>query len=124
MDPNAIDDGFERQVFDYVVPFAVAASAVQTPFTLTIYSDADFEWWWASLSRTSNLLQLLITEQATNRSLIGTNVATTGFNGIFVDNWAGTTQGGAMFPLAVPYVMPAPTSGWPGSKPAAKNIAG
>jgi len=50
-------------------------------------------------------------EQATGRDFIGTTASTTSgtltFNGINVDNWAGTAQATAAFPLAVPYIMPA-----------------
>ena len=111
MDPTQLDDNFERQFFDYVLDRVVPASAVQDPNNLAILSDADFECWWLAASRTSNLLKVLMKEQATGRDFIGTSAsATTGagtFNGIFIDNWAGTTQAGGLFPLAVPYVMPA-----------------
>lgn len=110
MDPSQ-DDQFERQFFSYVLDRVVPANAVQDPNQLQILSDADFEWWWVLLSRTSALLKLLMTEQATGRSFIGTTASSTAgavtFNGINVDNWAGTAASTAAFPLAVPYIMPA-----------------
>ncbi len=110
MDPN-VDDQFERQFFSYVLDYTVPASAVQSPTQLQILSDADFEWWWMLLSRTSNLLKVLMKEQATGRDFIGTTASATSgpatFNGLNVDNWAGTAAGTAAFPLAVPYIMPA-----------------
>jgi len=110
VDPN-VDDQFERQFFSYVLDVSVVASATQQPSQLQILSDADFEWWWLLGSRTSNLLKVLMKEQATGRDFIGTTASTTAgtpsFNGINVDNWFGTAQGNAAFPLAVPYIMPA-----------------
>ena len=110
MDPN-VDDQFERQFFSYVLDYTVPANAVQSPTQLQILSDADFEWWWAGASRTSNLLKLLMKEQATGRDFIGTTASATSgpatFNGLNIDNWAGTAAGTAFFPLAVPYIMPA-----------------
>jgi hypothetical protein len=108
---SALDDQFERQFFSYVLDRVVPASAVQDPNALQILSDADFEWWWVIASRTSNLLKVLMKEQATGRDFIGTSPqAQAGgavFNGINIDNWAGTSAANASFPLAVPYVMPA-----------------
>jgi len=105
------DDQFERQFFQYVLDRAVPANAVQDPNQLQILSDADFEWWWIEASRTSNLLKVLMKEQATGRDFIGTTASTVAgavaFNGINIDNWCGTAQAAAMFPLAVPYIMPA-----------------
>jgi hypothetical protein len=110
MDP-AIDDQFERQYFSYVLDRVVPANAVQDPNQLQILSDADFEWWWVIASRTSNLLKVLMKEQATGRDFIGTTASATAgtgtFNGMQIDNWCGTAQATAMFPLAVPYIMPA-----------------
>jgi len=110
MDP-AQDDNFERQYFSYVLDRVVPASAVQDPNQLQILSDADFEWWWLLASRTSNLLKVLMKEQATGRDFIGTTASATSgtatFNGIFIDNWCGTAQAGAAFPVAIPYIMPA-----------------
>jgi hypothetical protein len=110
VDPN-VDDQFERQFFSYVLDYAVPGNAVQSPTQLQILSDADFEWWWLLGSRTSNLLKVLMKEQATGRDFIGTTASATSgpatFNGINVDNWFGTAQGSAAFPLAVPYIMPA-----------------
>ena len=109
MDPQ--DDQFERQFFMYVLDRTVPASAVQDPNQLQILSDADFEWWWILASRTSALLKVLMIEAATGRAFIGnTASATSGaatFNGISIDNWCGTAQAAAAFPLAVPYIMPA-----------------
>ncbi len=110
MDPS-LDDQFERQFFSYVLDRVVPASAVQDPNQLQILSDADFEWWWILASRTSNLLKVLMKEAATGRDFIGTTASstagTTPFNGINIDNWAGTALATAAFPLAVPYIMPA-----------------
>ena len=110
MDPS-VDDQFERQFFSYVLDYAVPANAVQSPTQLQILSDADFEWWWVLASRTSNLLKVMMKEQATGRDFIGTTASAISgpatFNGIGIDNWAGTAQATAAFPLAVPYIMPA-----------------
>lgn len=103
-----IDDQFERQYFTYVLDRAVPASAIQDPNTLQLLSDADFEWWWVIASRTSNLLRVLMKEQATGRDFIGTSAnVTSPFNGINIDNWCGTAQANAAFPIAVPYIFPA-----------------
>lgn len=105
------DDQFERQFFSYVLDRVVPANAVQDPNQLQILSDADFEWWWAIASRTSGLLKVLMKENATGRDFIqttaGSLTGTAVFNGINIDNWAGTAAGSAAFPLAVPYIMPA-----------------
>lgn len=110
MDPT-VDDQFERQYFSYVLDRVVPASAVQDPNQLQILSDADFEWWWTLASRTSNLLKIMMREQATGRDFIGTTASTVSgtatFNGINIDLWAGTALASAAFPLAVPYIMPA-----------------
>jgi hypothetical protein len=93
-----------------VVDAVVTASAVLYPALLTIPQDADFEWWFLALSRTSNLLKLLLTEAGTSRALIfpGSQLAAgTQFLGVNVDNLAGTVQANGAFPIAVPYVMPA-----------------
>lgn len=110
MDQNT-DDQFERQFFSYVVDYTVPANSVQSPTQLQILSDADFEWWWTLASRTSNLLKVMMKEAATGRDFIGTTASSISgpqtFNGINIDNWAGTAQATAAFPLAVPYIMPA-----------------
>jgi hypothetical protein len=110
MDPS-VDDQFERQFFDYVLDRVVPANAVQDPNQLQILSDADFECWWLGASRTSNLLKVLMKEQATGRDFIGTTASAVAgavtFNGIQIDNWAGQTATTGLFPLAVPYIMPA-----------------
>jgi hypothetical protein len=114
MDPSTLDDGFERQFFEYVLDVAVVASAVQQQASLQILSDADFEWWWTKTSRTSALLKVLMQEAASGRNFIATTAAVTSgapsFNGINIDNWAGTAQANAAWPLVVPYVMPASRS--------------
>jgi len=108
VDPSQMDDNFERQFFSYVLDRVVPANAVQDPNQLQILSDADFEWWWILASRTSNLLKVLMTEQATGRAFIGASAGSaSAFNGINIDNWAGTASGSGAFPLAVPYLMPA-----------------
>jgi len=108
---SMLDDQFERQYFNYVLDRVVPLNAVQDPNALQILSDADFEWWWVLASRTDLRLKVMMIEQATGRQFIGTSPqAQAGgavFNGINIDNWCGTAQGNAAFPLAVPYVMPA-----------------
>jgi hypothetical protein len=110
LDPN-LDDQFERQFFDYVLDRTVPANAVQDPNQLQILSDADFEAWWISASRTSGLLKVLWKEQATGRDFIGSTASALAgavpFNGINIDNWCGTSAATGAFPLAVPYIMPA-----------------
>ncbi len=110
MDPQ-LDDQFERQFFSYVLDRVVPANAIQDPNQLQILSDADFEWWWIIASRTSNALKVMMKEQATGRDFIGTSASATSgtltFNGVNIDNWAGTALATAAFPLAVPYIMPA-----------------
>lgn len=107
---SQLDDNFERQFFTYVLDRAVPGNAVQDPNALQILSDADFEWWWVLASRTSNLLKVIMKEQATGRDFIQTSSQQQGaaaFNGINIDNWCGTAQANAAFPLAVPYILPA-----------------
>ena len=110
MDPQT-DDQFERQFFEYVLDRVVPASAVQDANQLQILSDADFEWWWMIASRTSGLLKVLMKEAATGRDFISTTASATSgpatFNGVNIDNFAGTAAATAAFPLAVPYIMPA-----------------
>lgn len=110
MDP-LLDDQFERQFFSYVLDRTVPANATQDANQLQILSDADFEWWWVLASRTSGSLKVMMKEQATGRDFIGTTASASSgsasFNGIFIDNWAGTALATAAFPLAVPYIMPA-----------------
>jgi hypothetical protein len=105
------DDQFERQFFSYVLDRVVPGNAVQDPNQLQILSDADFEWWWVLASRTDTRLKVMMKEQATGRDFIGTTASASSgpatFNGINVDNWAGTALATAAFPLAVPYIMPA-----------------
>lgn len=111
MDPTQVDDQFERQWFNYVLDRVVPANAVQDASQLQILTDADFEWWWAIASRTSNLLKVLIKEAATGRDFIGTTASAVSgagaFNGINIDLLCGTAAATAAFPLAVPFVMPA-----------------
>jgi hypothetical protein len=93
-----------------VVDAAVLANAQLSPALLTIPQDADFEWWWLAITRTSALLKLLLTESGTSRQMIfpGSQLAAgTQFLGVNVDNLAGTVAGNGAFPIAVPYVMPA-----------------
>lgn len=111
MDPSQVDDNFDRQWFSYVLDRVVPGNAVQDPNQLQILADADFEWWWLLASRTSNLLKVLMSEQATGRQFIGTTASAISgagaFNGINIDLLAGTALATAAFPLAVPFVMPA-----------------
>jgi hypothetical protein len=106
-----LDDQFERQFFSYVLDRAVPGNATQDPNQLQILSDADFEWWWVLASRTDTRLKVMMKEQATGRDFIGTTASASSgpatFNGINIDNWAGTALATAAFPLAVPYIMPA-----------------
>lgn len=88
----------------------IAANAVLSPAAMQIPNDADFEWWFTSLQRTSPLLKLLISEAATgNRQLIlaAAPQQQNAFQGIFVDNFAGLIANNGAFPQAVPYIMPA-----------------
>jgi hypothetical protein len=101
-------DNFERMFYTYVLNRVVPASATQDPNILTILSDADFEWWWLTASRTSNLLSVLMEELGTGRNFISSAYGNP--NGIQIDNWAGTAQNNGEFPLAVPYLMPATRS--------------
>jgi len=117
MDPqqSPVDDNFERQWFSYVIDPVVAANAVQSPTNLQILTDADFEWWWLAGSATvAASLKALIKEAATGRDFIGTTataVAGAGsFNGINFNLLCGLASAAAMFPLAVPFVMPASRS--------------
>jgi hypothetical protein len=104
-----LDDGFERQFFTYVLDRAVPGNATQDPNILQILSDADFEWWWILASRTDSRLKVMMKEQATGRDFIQTSASQSqgSFNGINIDNWCGTAQANASFPLAVPYILPA-----------------
>lgn len=110
MDPN-LDDQFERQFFDYCIDAIVPANQTQLPVQWQILSDADWEWWWNLVFRTSGQLKLLMKEQATGRDFVGTTAsassAPASFNGIFIDLWGGQANETGAFPLAVPYICPA-----------------
>ena len=95
-----------------LVDAVVTASAVLFPGQLSIPNDADFEWWWLAIQRTSALLKVLISESATQRPFIfsGSPLQPGTFSGVFVDNLAGLVSNNGMFPIAVPYVMPAARS--------------
>jgi hypothetical protein len=83
------------------------------PAQLQIPQDADFEWWWLSIFRTSALLKVLITEAATQRAMIysGSQLSQPGqFLGVLVDNLAGLVANNGAFAIGVPYVMPASRS--------------
>lgn len=92
----------------HVVDITVA-SAAQGGAAMTIQADADFEWWWLAISRTSALLKILISEAGTaNRQMIYSgNVQASNFQGVFVDNLAGLVASNGALPIAIPYVMPA-----------------
>lgn len=100
-------------VVDGVVNPIAAAAGVQLPVALTIPQDADFEWWWLSIFRTSPQLKVQIAEGATGgRTFIygsgGSNQLVSGaFQGIYVDALAGLVASNGAFPMAVPFVMPA-----------------
>jgi hypothetical protein len=99
-------------VIDGVVNPLSAGAGVQLPVPLTIPQDADFEWWWLSIFRTSAQLKVQIAEGATGgRTFIygsnGSNQLQSGaFQGIFVDALAGLIANNGAFPMAVPFVMP------------------
>lgn len=110
MDPN-LDDQFERQFFDYCIDAIVPANQTQLPVQWQVLSDADWEWWWNLVFRTSGQLKLLMKEQATGRDFIGTTASASSqpasFNGIYIDLWGGQANQTGAFPLAVPYICPA-----------------
>lgn len=110
MDPN-LDDQFERQFFDYCIDAIVPANQTQLPVQWQVLSDADWEWWWNLVFRTSGQLKLLMKEQATGRDFVGTTASASSqpasFNGIFIDLWGGQANNTGAFPLAVPYICPA-----------------
>jgi len=91
-------------IVDGVVALNATLDAV-----LQIQADADFEWWWLSISRTNALLKALIAEAgAGNRQFIYSgNPQAQNFQGILVDNLAGLVASNGALPIAVPYVMPA-----------------
>jgi hypothetical protein len=106
------DDNFERQWFNYVIDATVLANAVQSPTQFQIQTDADFELWWITGSATAAAsLKFLMKEAATSRDFIGTTASTVSgagaFNGINFNLLCGLASAAAMFPIAVPYVMPA-----------------
>lgn len=111
MDPSQLDDNVDRQWFDYVIDATVLANAVQQPTNFQVLTDADFELWWITATRTSGLLKVLFNEAATGRAFIGTTASTIqgagAFNGINIDLWAGLMTATAAFPIAIPFVMPA-----------------
>jgi len=76
---------------------------------MTIQADANFEWWFLSIQRTSPLLKVLIAEAGVgNRQFVYSgNPQQQNFQGIFVDNLAGLVANNGAFPIAIPYVMPA-----------------
>lgn len=92
----------------HIVDAVVANNGQQSP-VLTIQADADFEWWWLSISRTSALMKALIAEAGSgNRQFIYSgNPQAQNFQGILVDNLAGLVANNGALPIAVPYVMPA-----------------
>lgn len=97
-------------VVDLVVNPGAAAPPVQNGTLLTIPQDSDFEWWWIALFRTSGNLKVNIQETATQRSFFynqSGQASAAGFQGIFVDLWAGLVANNGAFPQAIPYVMPA-----------------
>jgi hypothetical protein len=87
----------------------VAASAVGTPLVISNQADGDFEFWFLAISRTSALLKLKWAESGSTRKFIysGTQPPPTRFDGVSVDNLAGTVAGNGAFPIAVPYVFTA-----------------
>lgn len=96
-------------IVDGVVNPGNLAAGQQLGANLLIPNDADFEWWWVAAFRTSNLLKLLLTESATQRYLIYPQQGTAGqagFNGMYIDMFAGLVSNNGAFPIAVPFVMP------------------
>lgn len=108
---HADDLQFDRQWFDYIVDASVVGNAVQQPQVFQVQTDADFEWWWITAFRTSNLLKVLLDEAGTGRQFIGTSGSLPAgagtFNGILIDMWAGLMTSSAAFPIAIPFVLPA-----------------
>jgi len=92
----------------HIVDNVVALNATQNAI-LQIQADADFEWWWLSISRTNALLKALIAEAGSgNRQFIYSgNPQAQNFQGILVDNLAGLVANNGALPIGVPYVMPA-----------------
>jgi hypothetical protein len=88
---------------------STVANAGSTDVILQVQADADFEWWWLSISRTSALLKALIAEAGSgNRQFVYSgNPQAQAFQGILVDNLAGLVANNGALPIAVPYVMPA-----------------
>jgi hypothetical protein len=86
-----------------------AATGASVGGGMTIQADADFEWWFLAIQRTSALLKALIAEAgAGNRQFIYSgNPQQQNFQGVFVDNLAGLVAQNGAFPIAIPYVMPA-----------------
>jgi len=96
-----------------ILDVTVPASDVLFPAAMQVPNDADFEWWFLSIQRTSGQLKLLINEAATgNRALIlsAAPQQQSAFQGIFIDNLAGLVSDNGAFPIAVPYIMPAARS--------------
>ena len=97
-------------VVDAVVNPTALAAPVQNGALLTIPQDSDFEWWWIALFRTSAQMKINIQEAATTRYFFynqSGQSGAAGFQGIFVDLWAGLVSNNGAFPQAIPYVMPA-----------------
>jgi hypothetical protein len=87
---------------------AAVPAGTQFSQTMTIPQDADFEWDWVSVFRTSGLLKLIMSEYGTgSRPLILGVSNQNPFQGIFIDLFAGLTAGNAAFPMIIPFVMPA-----------------
>jgi hypothetical protein len=92
----------------HIVDLVVTLNTTQGA-AMTIQADADFEWWFLSISRTNALLKALIAEAGSgNRQLIYSgNPQASNFQGVLVDNLAGLVANNGALPIAVPYVMPA-----------------
>lgn len=91
-------------IVDSVVP-----NNGQNAVGMTIQADANFEWWWLSIFRTSGLMKALIAEAGTgNRQFVYSgNPQAQNFQGVLVDNLAGLVANNGALPIAIPYVMPA-----------------
>lgn len=91
-------------IVDAVVPANGNAGA-----NLQVPNDADFEWWWIAAFRTNTALKLTIQDTGSQRFLIYPNQGVPnqpGFNGMFIDLFAGLVSNNGAFPITVPFVMP------------------
>jgi hypothetical protein len=90
---------------------ASMASGASAQSIMTIPQDADFEWDWMGAFRTSNLLKVTIAEQgaASTPFIVGVSNQSP-FQGIFIDLLCGLASNNALYPMIVPYILPAARS--------------